>query len=126
MSVLVLEGDDDTALSLGAGHLVGTAPVGGIGNTVIAGHRDTAFRELRRIRLGDHISIEGERTEFYVVRTMQVVDPDDIQVLNSSKQRELTLLTCYPFSYLGSAPKRYVIRAEGIHVSSKQREGEEH
>jgi sortase A len=120
MSVLVLEGDDDAALSLGAGHLVGTAPIGGMGNTVIAGHRDTAFRELRRIRLGDQISIEGEKTESYVVRTIQVVDPDDIQVLNSSKQRELTLLTCYPFTYLGSAPKRYVIRAEGIQATSSK------
>lgn len=111
MSVLVVEGDDEAKLSLAAGHMVGTASLGAVGNAVVAGHRDTAFWPLRKIRLGDQVRIRTARTYEYVVSSIRVVSPDDVSVLRSNDKRMLTLVTCYPFRYIGSAPKRLIVQA---------------
>jgi sortase A len=112
MSVLVVDGDDEGSLALAAGHVKGTSEIGQRGNAVIAGHRDTAFRPLRDIRLGDEVRVESGKTYRYIVSETRVVSPDDLSVLKSQDKAELTLVTCYPFSYFGSAPKRFVVRAQ--------------
>ncbi len=111
-SVLVLDKDDDESLSLAAGHVPGTAWLGSEGNSVIAGHRDTAFRALRNIRVGDRVRIESGRTYDYIVDSVRIVAPDDLRVLRDHGGAMLTLITCYPFGYIGDAPKRYVVRAK--------------
>ena len=111
MNVVVLEGSDDDALALGPGHLQGTAWPGEPGNTVIAGHRDMTFRALRHIHLRDRIQLSGDRTYTYVVRKILIVDPQNRAILEDSNAPTLTLITCYPFRYIGSAPKRFVIQA---------------
>ncbi len=114
LSTLVVDGDDDESLALAAGHVSGTAALGELGNSAVAGHRDSAFRALRGIRAGDAIRVAaGGRSYSYKVSWTQIVMPDDVSVLTSSGgRRELTLITCYPFRYLGSAPKRFIVHAE--------------
>ncbi|MBV9765277.1 MAG: class D sortase [Acidobacteriaceae bacterium] len=112
VSVLVVDGAEEDSLELGAWHVPGTASIGGAGNTVIAGHRDTTFRALRKVRSGDFIRIEPGETYSYIVDTLRVVDPGDIRVLQSDGSSTLTLITCYPFQFIGDAPKRYVIQAK--------------
>ena len=114
LAVPILEGDDEDSLELTAGHVPGTAAIGTPGNVVIAGHRDTTFRALRRIRLGDQIRLESNHTYMYLVDVIQIVEPDDVRVLQSTSDSTLTLITCYPFRFVGSAPKRYVIRAKKL------------
>jgi sortase A len=117
-SVLVVDGDDDESLSVAAGHIPGTALPGETGNSVIAGHRDTAFRVLHEVRIGDRIRVENgrvySRVYSYVVQSMRIVEPDDVAVLRSSGAAMLTMITCYPFRYIGAAPKRYVVQARLI------------
>jgi sortase A len=109
----VLNGDDDKSLSLGAGLVTGTSMIGGNGNTVIAGHRDIAFRALRNIQAGDIVRIESAdaKTYAYRVERTRIVNPDDVSVLASDGQPRLTMITCYPFYYTGDAPKRYIVDA---------------
>ena len=113
ISVAVLEGTSSRTLRLGAGHIEGTPLPGDIGNIGIAGHRDTFFRELKDIRENDEIQLQTATDLFhYEVDWVKVVDPDDITVLEPSAQEStLTLVTCYPFYFVGSAPKRFVVRA---------------
>lgn len=111
MSVLMVEGDDDRELALAAGHVEGTADLGSKGNAVVAGHRDTSFWPLQKIRIGDRVKIRSGRTYEYVVRSIRIVDPDDTKVLENTTDRTLTMVTCYPFRYFGSAPKRFVVQA---------------
>lgn len=111
MSVIVVEGDDEAKLGLAAGHMTGTASFGEKGNAVVAGHRDTAFWPLRKIRLGDRIRIRSGRTYEYIVSSIRVVGPNDVSVLRGNEKRLLTLVTCYPFRYIGSAPKRLIVQA---------------
>jgi len=113
MSVLVVEGDDDSKLGLAAGHMPGTAGLGEKGNSVVSGHRDTAFWPLRKIKVGDRVRIRTGRTYDYVVSNIRVVNPDDVSVLRSDDKCMLTLVTCYPFRYVGSAPKRLIVQAIG-------------
>ncbi|MGI9070535.1 MAG: class D sortase [Bryobacteraceae bacterium] len=117
-SVLVVDGDDDESLSVAAGHVPGTALPGETGNSVIAGHRDTAFRVLHEVRIGDRIRVQNGRTYIYVVQKMRIVEPNDIAVVRSSGAAMLTMITCYPFQYVGAAPKRYVIQARLITETS--------
>ncbi|HMD98380.1 MAG TPA: class D sortase [Terriglobia bacterium] len=121
LSVMVTEGTDETRLRLGAGHLTGSGFPGKAGNVVIAGHRDTFFRSLRSVRVGDEIDLTAlEGTYRYRVEWTRVVSPTDTQALDSTPAASLTLVTCYPFSYIGSAGKRFVVRApilEGKRVS---------
>jgi sortase A len=112
LEVPVLEGTDHVTLDRGVGHIERTAPPGSDGNSAIAGHRDGFFRGLKDIGPGDAIEIEtlGE-TEVYRVDRMWIVDPTDVSVLDPTPTRSLTLVTCYPFYFVGSAPRRYIVRA---------------
>jgi sortase A len=106
MSVMVMEGVSDRTLRLGVGHIPGT-PLG------IAGHRDSFFRPLKDIKKGDKIkfaTVEG--TIDYHVTSTQIVGPNDTYVLDNKSEDDLTLVTCYPFYYIGSAPKRFIVQAE--------------
>ena len=112
MSVLVVEGDDEEKLRLAAGHLSGTAMLGAQGNAVVAGHRDTSFWPLRKIRIGDRVRVRAMKSYEYVVNSIQVVSADDVSVLEGgNRTRTLTLVTCYPFRYFGTAPKRFIVKA---------------
>jgi sortase A len=112
LSTVVFEGADDDVLDRGAGHLPGSALPGDPGNTVLAAHRDTFFRPLRDVRLGDLVKIHRpNRDSVYIVESARVVEPDDVEVLKPTPEPALTLITCYPFRYIGSAPERFVVRA---------------
>ncbi len=112
LSVLVVDGNEEQGLSVAAVHLAGTAAIGEPGNAVIAGHRDTAFWPLRNVRVGDLIRLRAAKSHTYTVRSIQIVGPDDIAILQSGREATLTLVTCYPFHHVGSAPKRFVVRAQ--------------
>jgi sortase A len=115
---VVLEGADRTELKRGPGHLIDSALPGATGNCVIAGHRDTQFRILRNVEIGEIISVEtGGRTYVYRVTDRRVVAPTDTRSLEPTPAATLTLVTCYPFYYAGPAPKRFVIRAELVSSS---------
>jgi sortase A len=112
VSTIVREGEDARTLQLAIGHIAGTALPGTAGNMGLAGHRDTFFRKLREIDPGDVIrmvAVEGTFT--YVVESTQVVDPGDLWVLDPTPEPSLTLVTCYPFTYIGEAPQRFIVRA---------------
>lgn len=113
ISVAVLQGTTSRMLRLGAGHIEGTPLPGETGNTGIAGHRDTFFRELKDIRKNDEIRIQTATGLFrYDVDWVKVVEPSDTTVLEPLPLGStLTLVTCYPFYFVGSAPKRFVVRA---------------
>jgi sortase A len=112
VSDLIAEGDDDRTLGAAIGHLPDTALPWEPGNSALAGHRDTVFRPLRDLRIGDRLRIVTTRGTFdYRVFEMLIVDPEETWVLAPSSERVLTLVTCYPFTYIGSAPKRFVVRA---------------
>jgi len=111
--VYIVEGDGDEQLRRGPGHLAGSATPGGRGNCIIAGHRDTHFRVLKDIRKGDDIVLETRRGQFlYRVKTTRIVTPDNTSSLKPTSDPELNLITCYPFYYVGSAPKRFVVEAK--------------
>lgn len=117
VSVVVLEGADEPVLARAAGHIAGTALPGEPGNVGIAGHRDTFFRPLKNIRRDDIIRVTTPVGEFrYRVILTQVVNPDHVSVLDSDGSDSLTLVTCYPFYFIGSAPDRFIVRAQRIPV----------
>ena len=112
LSVVVLEGSDTGTLRLGIGRLRNSGMPGESGNVVLAGHRDTFFRSLREIRPGDQISLRTPQGTFpYTVDWTTVVNPGDTSVLAPTGSPALTLVTCYPFYYIGSAPQRFIVRA---------------
>jgi len=112
ISVMVLQGVDERLLTVGAGHVPGTSLPGGNGNVAIAAHRDTYFRALEGIRRGDGIRVTTRRGTYeYVVDSTRIVDPTDTTVLASRARPELTLITCYPFYFVGAAPQRFIVRA---------------
>jgi sortase A len=112
MSVAVLQGTNSRVLRLGAGHIEGTPLPGEPGNIGIAGHRDTFFRELKDIRRNDDIQLQTATGLFhYDVDWVKIVGPDDGSVLSHSTKSSLTLVTCYPFYFVGPASKRFVVRA---------------
>ena len=112
VSVMVLQGTAEATLIAGAGHVPGTPAPGGYGNVVIAAHRDTFFRKLEGIQPGDRIRVATARGAYeYVVESTRVVDPGDTRVMESRGRQELTLITCYPFSFVGAAPTRFVVHA---------------
>jgi len=109
---MVVEGDDARALARAVGHIPGTALPGESGNVGLAGHRDTFFRALKNIRLGDDILVTTPRGSYrYSVVSSAVVGPDDTRVLDASRSSSITLVTCYPFHFIGSAPKRFIVHA---------------
>ena len=120
ISVMVLEGDNADVLRKGAGHVPSTSLPGGPGNVVIAGHRDTFFRALQNIHKDDEIDFTTkEGVHSYQVGSIQEVGPGDVQVLKASDHPTLTLVTCYPFDYIGSAPERFVVQAAEILPSGR-------
>ncbi len=109
---MVIQGTEDEYLRRAVGHIEGTALPGEPGNVGLAGHRDTFFRGLRNVREGDPIMLRTlEGTFQYRVESVGVVGPNDVGVLKASSTPELTLVTCYPFHYIGAAPQRYIVRA---------------
>jgi sortase A len=113
LSSVVLEGDDTAALLFGVGHLSDTPLPWHGGNSVFAAHRDTFFRPLAGIRRNDIIRFSTADAEFeYVVKEIKVVEPTDLAVLNATPSATLTLITCFPFDYVGLAPNRFIVKAE--------------
>jgi sortase A len=111
LEVPVFEGTDDATLDLGLGHVEGTAGLDAPGNVALAGHRDGFFRVLKDVGAGDEIDMETQvGMRRYVVKDIVIVKPDDVWVLDDNSAA-LTLVTCYPFYYTGSAPQRYIVRA---------------
>ncbi len=114
MKLTILEGDDDDTLNLAPGHIPSSAPIGSRGNAVIAGHRDIAFRKLRFIKVGDVILTSGTHESRYVVTDIHIIPPEDVSVLAQTPEPQLTLITCFPFYFVGDAPKRFVVQAKKI------------
>jgi sortase A len=115
----VIEGDDETTLKRAVGHLPDTPLPWEDGNTAIAGHRDGLFRPLKDIKVGDEIRFRTSQDEYrYRVTATSIVRPDDLSVLASRGAASLTLITCYPFYFVGNAPKRFIVRAERLPAGS--------
>lgn len=113
LSYVVLEGTDDRTLDKSIGHIEGTGQIGDSGNIGIAGHRNTHFRKLEWIRRGDEILLTSRSGQVYryKVEWLRLFNPTDIQVLDPSQGPAVTLVTCFPFEYVGSAPLRFIVRA---------------
>ena len=108
----VFAGTDQVTLNRGAGLVEGTALPGESGNVVVSAHRDTFFRPLQHIEVGDEIELVArDRTHYFTVTNVSITDALDVGVLDAQAERELTLITCYPFQYVGFAPDRFVVRA---------------
>jgi LPXTG-site transpeptidase (sortase) family protein len=115
LSAIVSEGIDNRTLRRALGHIPGTALPGDTGNVGIAGHRDTFFRKLEHIRHNDTITLTTVNGTYrYVVQSIQVVDPDYTEVLRNFGRSTLTLITCYPFRFVGPAPRRFVVKARAV------------
>lgn len=115
----VLEGTGDNAMNRGVGHIAGSALPGDVGNVAIAGHRDGFFRALKDVKLGEVVELErqtsaGMRSNQYKVERISVVEPGDVSVVSATNDAKLTLVTCYPFYFVGAAPQRYVVQAKLI------------
>jgi len=103
---------DDLTLNRGVGRILGTSQVNEVGNLGIAGHRDGFFRGLKDLVPGDEIELfRAERLDTYIVDKIQIVTPEDVSVLTPTRERSLTLVTCFPFYYVGNAPQRFVVHA---------------
>jgi sortase A len=115
VSVVVAEGDDDGTLTVAAGHLPDTPLPWEAGNSALAAHRDSFFRPLHGIRADETLRLTTVHGTFrYRVTNLSIVTPDNLSVLQHTDVPSLTLITCYPFSYVGHAPKRFIVRAERI------------
>ncbi len=112
LQVPVLEGIDELTLNRAVGRIPGTARPGGLGNIGIAGHRDGFFRVLKDISVGDEVELVTWRERFrYQVTAIDIVEKHDVNVLTASDDSMITLVTCYPFYFVGHAPKRYIVKA---------------
>jgi sortase A len=112
LEVPVLEGTDEFTLNRGVGRIAGTAHPGQSGNVGIAGHRDGFFRALKDVSAGDSIElVTTSGTDFYAVDRVRITGPSDVSVLRPRTNPSLTLVTCYPFYFVGPAPHRYVVEA---------------
>jgi sortase A len=115
LEVPVLDGVDDMSLNRGVGYIPGTAYPGEHGNVGIAGHRDGFFRILKDVGKGDEVELETlGRIDIYQVQDIVIVNKDDVSVLRPTSVPILTLVTCYPFYFIGSAPKRYIVVASRV------------
>jgi sortase A len=120
----VFDGTDDLTLNRGVGRIIGTARLDQEGNLGIAGHRDGFFRGLKDVVVGDSIQLKTSAgTETYRVDQIRIVKPNDVQVLKDRAVPTLTLVTCYPFYYIGNAPLRYIVRASVAGRSASLRPG---
>ena len=112
LSAIVVQGDSPSVLQRAVGHLADTALPGESGNVVLAGHRDTFFRPLQLVRAGDAIVLKTLNGDLeYVVESTAVVPPSEVQALQPTERPTLTLITCFPFSYVGQAPARFIVVA---------------
>jgi sortase A len=115
LSVMIREGVDTGTLMGSVGHIPSTSLPGGAGNVALAAHRDTYFLPLEHIENGDLIEVKTLQASFqYVVESTQVVRPKDVWVLKASNHPTLTLVTCFPFRYIGAAPQRFIVRATQV------------
>jgi sortase A len=115
LSAMIAEGSTTPVLDLAVGHVPGTALPGETGNTALAAHRDTFFRRLGELEPGDLIRISDPRAVYnYRVTFTDIVNPYETWVLQSASGATLTLITCYPFHFVGAAPKRFVVRARRV------------
>jgi sortase A len=120
LSTVVVEGAEERELKLGPGHIRGTSLPGGGGNVGVAGHRDTVFRPLRFIRINDAIKVITHEREYeYKVVSTQIVAPRDVQVLYPTGRETLTLVTCYPFDFVGAAPKRFIVSSDCVNCARR-------
>lgn len=112
LEVPVLAGTDEWTLNRAVGHIDGTAQPGASGNAGIAGHRDSFFRVLKDVREGDFVELDTlTQSVTYRVERTWIVDPEDVSVLDPTSTPSVTLVTCYPFYFVGSAPRRFIVRA---------------
>ena len=122
LSATVLEGSSDDVLARAAGHIENTAMPGEAGNVGIAGHRDTTFRALRNLEIGDPLLLTTrDRILDYRISGTRIVNPEDVWVLDPTDHQVLTLVTCYPFTYIGHAPHRYIITADLVGTAEAAR-----
>ena len=114
LSAAIAEGDDDKTLGKAVGHLPDTPlPWHRRGNVAVAAHRDGLFRPLEKVRIGDDVRVVTARGEYrYHVTKTHIVDPDDVWVIAPTATPTITLITCYPFSFVGNAPRRFIVQAE--------------
>jgi LPXTG-site transpeptidase (sortase) family protein len=126
VQAVIREGTAERTLSIALGHIAGTAKPGQNGNVGLAGHRDSLFRGLRNIRKNDRIELETSNGETYTyqVTSTNIVKPTEVSVLKAGLYPELTLVTCYPFNYIGSAPERFIVKARQIGQVTKGLETE--
>jgi LPXTG-site transpeptidase (sortase) family protein len=112
VSAIVEEGIDATTLSRAVGHIPGTAMPGETGNIGVAGHRDTFFQKLKDLQPNDKIDFTTHSGRYhYTVESLTVVEPSDVGVLRSTGGKMLTIVTCFPFHYIGNAPRRFIVHA---------------
>ncbi len=122
LHVPILNDYDPDSLRRGVGRMKGTGVPGGLGNFVVAGHRDTYFRPLRRVRGGMVMRVVTPGGTFdYVVDATAIVTPDNVDVLDIGDRPEMTLITCYPFDFVGAAPKRFIVRAHLVSLTGETR-----
>jgi sortase A len=115
LAAMMMEGIDEVTLRRAVGHIPGTPLPGQQGNVALAGHRDTFFRGLRKIRVNDEITLTTLSGSYrYRVDLTKVVEPEETEVLDNEDDDILTLVTCYPFNYVGSAPRRFIVRAQRV------------
>ncbi len=115
LSGIVVEGDDSSVLDRAIGHLPDTPLPWHAGNSALAAHRDALFRPLRSVRFGDILRLKTPHGDFdYRVRDILIVKPEDLWVIDPTPVSMLTLISCYPFTYIGNAPERFIVRAERI------------
>lgn len=115
LRVPIFEGTEDVTLNRGVGRIEGTAAVGTVGNVGIAGHRDGFFRGLKDVVVGDAIEVQSRSGDVrYSVTEILIVEPEDVYVLEPTSEATLTLVTCYPFYFVGSAPQRYIVKATAL------------
>jgi sortase A len=126
LAAMIVEGTDARTLRHAVGHIPGTPLPGQRGNVAITGHRDTFFRPLRNIRKDDEIRLTTLSGSYrYEVDSIKVVEPENMKVLGDSEDSILTLVTCYPFYFVGPAPKRFIVRAHKIPGQSFLRQDEQ-
>jgi sortase A len=112
LEVPIYNDTDDLTLNRGVGRILGTAQVGEGGNLGIAGHRDGFFRGLKDLGQNDEIELDRvSQSDTYVVDKIEIVSPEDVSVLKPTTVPSMTLVTCFPFYYVGSAPQRYIVHA---------------
>ena len=112
LSVPVLESYEPDTLRRGVGHIPGSAVPGGLGNLVLAGHRDTFFRPLKNVKAGMEIDVATANGRFaYSIDSTEIVTPEQVEIMDIGDRPGMTLITCYPFEYVGQAPKRFIVHA---------------